>query len=134
LRLWDVATRQLLVRLEAHTGEVRGVALRADGGMLASAGFDSRVRLWGLPGGQPITTFEGHTSPVYGVAMNQGGTLLASGSFDGTVRLWDVATGACVRILRGDRPYERTNIRGLTGITDAQHSALVTLGAVEEES
>jgi len=118
--------------LGAHTGEVRGVALSGDGGLLASSGFDGRVRLWTVPNGRGVATLEGHTNPVYGVAMSHDGALLASGSFDGTVRLWDVISGTCVRILRGDRPYERMNITGLTGVTDAQHSALLTLGAVEK--
>jgi len=131
LRLWDVRTRQLLTRMDAHTGEVRGVALRADGGLLASAGFDARVCLWSLPDGRALATLEGHTSPVYGVAISHDGALLASGSFDGTVRLWEVSSATCLRILRADRPYERMNISGLSGITDAQHSALLTLGAVE---
>jgi len=86
-----------------------------------------------VPDWQELATLEGHTSPVYAVAMSRDGTLLASGSFDGTTRLWDIASGACVRVLRDDRPYERMNIRGLKGITDAQRSALLTLGAVDDD-
>jgi hypothetical protein len=33
--------------------------------------------------------------------------------------------------LRPDRPYERMDITGLTGITDAQRTALLALGAFE---
>jgi hypothetical protein len=36
-----------------------------------------------------------------------------------------------VRILRAERRYERLDITGLTGITDAQRQALLALGAVE---
>jgi WD40 repeat protein len=72
----------------------------------------------------------GHTSPVYGIALNGDGRMLASGSFDGTVRLWELSSGTCLRVVRGDRPYERMNITGLTGVTDAQRAALFTLGAV----
>jgi hypothetical protein len=49
------------------------------------------------------------------------------------VRLWDAHTGANAHILRAERRYERMDITGLTGITDAQHQAMLTLGAVEEE-
>jgi hypothetical protein len=34
-------------------------------------------------------------------------------------------------MLRSDRRYERLDITGLTGITEAQRAALLALGAVE---
>jgi hypothetical protein len=39
-----------------------------------------------------------------------------------------------VRTLRAERCYERLDITGLTGITDAQRQALLALGAVEDET
>jgi WD40 repeat protein len=78
-----------------------------------------------------VRVLEGHVNPVYGVALSADGQLVASGSWDGTVRLWEVSTGTCLRVLRGDRPCERMNITGLTGVTEAQRAALLTLGAVD---
>jgi hypothetical protein len=37
-------------------------------------------------------------------------------------------------MLRGDRRYERMDITGLTGVTEAQQTALVALGAVERST
>jgi hypothetical protein len=45
--------------------------------------------------------------------------------------VWDVKTGACLRTLGIDRRYQRVDITGLTGITDAQRSALLALGAFD---
>jgi WD40 repeat protein len=74
---------------------------------------------------------QGHTGGVPGVALSGDGRLVVSGSYDGTVKLWEVSSGACLRTLRGDRRYERLDITGLTGVTQAQRTALLALGAVD---
>jgi hypothetical protein len=51
---------------------------------------------------------------------------------DETIKLWDVQTRGCLRTLRADRPYERMNISGTTGLTEAQRATLKALGAIEE--
>jgi len=48
--------------------------------------------------------------------------------------VWDAASGAYRQILRRERPYERMNIRGLTGLTEAQRSSRKLLGAIEESA
>jgi WD40 repeat protein len=74
---------------------------------------------------------EGHTGTVWGVALSEDGELLASGGDDGVIRLWEAGSGSCLRTLRADRCYERLDIRGLTGVTEAQRAALLALGAIE---
>jgi len=58
------------------------------------------------------------------------GTTLASYGDDGAITLWDLESGAHRQTLRRDRPYERLDITGLTGITDAQRTSLLALGAI----
>ncbi len=70
---------------------------------------------------------------VWSVAFSPDGCTLASGSQDETIKLWDVQTGECLKTLRPDRPYERMNITGVTGLTEAQKATLRALGAVENE-
>jgi WD40 repeat protein len=60
------------------------------------------------------------------------GRLLASCGDDSVINVWDSESGEHLRTLRRDRPYERLNITGLRGLTDAQKATLRVLGAVEE--
>jgi WD40 repeat protein len=133
VRLWETSTGRQLAALEGHTAPAWSVALSADGQLLASGGGDGKVRLWEALSGQLIVTLEGHTGVVWSIALSADGQLLASGGFGGTVRLWDARSGAPLRTLRAERRYERLDITGLIGITDAQRQALLTLGAVEDE-
>jgi len=76
---------------------------------------------------------EGHTGGVWCVAMSGDGQLVASGSFDGSLRLWNGTTGTSLRTLVSDRRYERMDITGLTGVTEAQRATLLALGALEAQ-
>src|SRR5437016_6232607 len=57
--------------------------------------------------------------------------VMTSGSQDETIKLWETRTGKCLNTLRGERPYERLNISGVTGLTEAEKASLRALGARE---
>jgi WD40 repeat protein len=120
--------------LQGNTGGVQGVALSGDGRIAAGGGWDTMIRLWGVPSGQLPATLQGHTRAVWGVALSKDGRLPASGNYDGTAKLWETNSGACPRTLLDDRLYERMDITGLSGVTEAQRAALLALGAIEQAS
>jgi WD40 repeat protein len=117
--------------MQAHPGWT-GAALSPDGSILATSSGDKTVRLWHVSTGECCKTLYGHANRVNAVTFNPNGRLLASGSDDETIRLWDVETGECLKIVRADRLYERMNITGVTGLTQAQKISLKALGAVED--
>jgi WD40 repeat protein len=90
-----------LLTLRGHTGSVYGVAISADGQLLASASADTTVKLWDVRSGQERRTLAGHTASVNSAAFAPDGLLLASASSDKTVKLWDVRTGQALHTLGG---------------------------------
>jgi WD40 repeat protein/transcriptional regulator with XRE-family HTH domain len=131
VRLWDVESNRPPTVLDAQRGGVWSVTLRRDGRQVAGGGYDGTVQIWETATGRLVQTLRGHRGGIWGVALSAQADLAVSGGIDGDVRVWTASSGVCVRTLRDERRYERLDITGLTGITDAQRSALRSLGATE---
>ncbi|MEZ4676207.1 MAG: hypothetical protein R2932_18440 [Caldilineaceae bacterium] len=129
--LWDTATGKLHHRLYGHEDAVWSVAFSPDGHWLASGSDDFQIRIWNVETGELYRTLSGHTGCVWSLTFLDN-TLLASGSQDETIRLWHVEAGTTQKILRSERPYERMNITGVKGISEAQKTSLRTLGAIDD--
>ena len=56
LKLWDVASRQLLATLEGHSDSVWAVAFSPDGKTLASGSTDKTLKLWDVASCQLLAT------------------------------------------------------------------------------
>ena len=147
IRLWRYAdpenlrAEQLYRTFWGHTGYLAYISFSSDSRQLASSGWqgDNMVYLWDIdsPGGKEVNQshhiLKGHTKPVLQVAFSPKEAILASCSEGGSIRLWDVKQGKELKRLRIDRPYERMDITGVTGLTAAQKDSLKALGAVDSD-
>jgi WD40 repeat protein len=118
--------------LQGHTAEIWSVCFSPDGHILASGSSDQTARLWDAHTGQVLKILQGHTNWVLSIAFSPDGRILASSSNDETIKFWDVRSGRCLKTLHPARPYERMNITGVTGLTEAQKATLKSLGAVDD--
>lgn len=87
-------------RLSGQQGTVWTVAYAPDGGLLAGAGDDGKVRIWDTLAWKLTLVMEGHRDTVNSVAFSPDGRMLASGSTDQTIRIWNIANGAALKTLR----------------------------------
>jgi WD40 repeat protein/serine/threonine protein kinase len=105
VRLWDIATQDLLLTMTGHTNTVEGVAISPEGTRIVSGGWDRYVILWDAQTGEEIRRFgtnEGsHADRVNSVAFSPDGTRVASSSADGAIILWAVETGEEIRRFTG---------------------------------
>ena len=89
--LWDVATGQLIIRLDGHGAAVTATCVCRDGRKLISASKDGTARIWDIRTGCCERILQ-HGSGVSCLHVNERGMVL-TGAADGQTRLFDLATG-----------------------------------------
>jgi WD40 repeat protein len=131
IRLWSVDTNECLKVLQVNTDWLQLVVFSPDSRTLGGCSRELTVQLWDINTCQCLKTLQGHTGRVWSVAFNPDSRTLVSGGEDETIRLWDVTTGNCSKTLKTEKPYERMNIKRVTGLTTATIATLKVLGAVD---
>jgi WD40 repeat protein len=91
--VWDLSSGRLVRRID---GPAAGVALSADGKLLAVGGEAGEVTVWPLPAGEPLPAVRVGRTPVRAVALGPGlvggpAWRLAAGDDGGMVCTWDEA-------------------------------------------
>ena len=102
------------------------------GAVLVSGGGDGALRWWDMQRGKCVQVRRAHQGTVQSLRCSPDGAKLASCGDDEAIMLWDLHSGEHRQTLRRDRPYERLNISGVKGLTEAQRASLRALGAIEE--
>jgi hypothetical protein len=93
VRVWDVASGQLLMLLRGRNAE-QSVAASSDGARLAVGGVDERVRVLRFAREPQIRSFAAHSDATRSVAFSADGRRVATGGGgkDASARVWDAAT------------------------------------------
>jgi WD40 repeat protein/tetratricopeptide (TPR) repeat protein len=107
LKVWEVATRRLVQRLNGHTGYCVSLDFSPDGKLLASGSRDGTAIIWSTATWERMHRLQnpekeaGRKGMVDDVAFSPDGKTLALASREGTVQLWDIATGKLLKALKG---------------------------------
>lgn len=77
-----------------HDEPVQGLAISADGRLVAAGLWRGTIRLWEIPTGEPLADLKDRESYVEGLALSPDGRTLVSvgGVTDTAAHLWDVAS------------------------------------------
>lgn len=149
IRLWQVQTGNLLKVLPINNPWLGCLAFAPDGKTLVTTTQEHILQVWSLDTGECVRTFQGHTQRLWAIATFSGSwvngsephgsddatpacAVLASAGEDSAIHLWNLSTGERMGKLMADRPYAGMRIRGTQGLTEAQHAALMALGAIDQ--
>jgi WD40 repeat protein/transcriptional regulator with XRE-family HTH domain len=134
LLVWDARSGERMYTRQRLTGAVYAVAWHPVGKQLITGGSDGRLCWWDLPSFECVREREAHQGIVHALKVSPDGRRLASCGNDGAIRLWELESGEHLHTLRRDRPYERLNITGIRGLTQAEIATLRALGAIADEA
>src|SRR5260221_2376617 len=132
LFVWDGQSGERLQAWSEPNAIVYALAWSPTGAVLVSGGSDGNLRWWDAQRGECLALRQGHQGAVQSLRVSPDGRRLASCGDDNTIQVWDLESGEHLRTLRRDRPYERLNITGIRGVTEAQQTTLRALGAIED--
>lgn len=101
LRVWNLATGEVVSVLKERMGMVLAVAYSPDATNIAFGSSDRTLRVWSLSTGENVRAFKKHTDRIRSVAYSPHGDILVSASDDKSPRIWNLATGKEVMVLKG---------------------------------
>jgi len=101
IRIWDVATGDLVRVLKGHAAYIDQMDLSPDRRLLVSASRDRTARIWDVATGETLQILEGHTAELKDVLFLGDGARLVTSASDLSLRVWDVASGEPMQTLRG---------------------------------
>ncbi len=132
--VWDTHSGERIHALVGYPGAISALTWTVCGERLISGGSDGTVRWWNVPREECMRIQKAHQGTVQALGISPNGGRLASCGDDGAIRLWVLESGEPLQTLRRDRPYERLNITGIRGLSDAQKASLHAMGAFEDTS
>jgi len=128
--IWDPIRGTHQHTLVGQSGTIHALAWGTSNPVVISGGDDGKLCWWNLEKGECVGVQPAHEGAVQALRRTTDGTMLASCGDDGAIMIWELEGSAPIKTLRRDRPYERLNITGLRGITNAQRTSLLALGAI----
>ena len=96
IKVWNAASGECLLSVDAHQGMVLSVVVDGSGQRIVSAGWDGSIKLWDAASGKFLLSIGAHQGEVLSVAVDGSGQRIVSAGRDGLIKLWDAASDKCL--------------------------------------
>ncbi|XP_052792545.1 U3 small nucleolar RNA-associated protein 15 homolog [Mya arenaria] len=107
VRLFDVASKNILRIFKGHAGSVHVSRFLSSNTHVLTGSDDNTVRIWDIPSEQELVSYSENQDYVRcGVASQSSKDIVLTGSYDHTVRLFDTRLDKCVMCVDHGAPVE----------------------------
>ncbi|KAI8903611.1 WD40-repeat-containing domain protein [Gorgonomyces haynaldii] len=117
IRVWDIAHKEIKVRLHGHEADIYSLDWSRDGKLVVSGSGDKTVKVWETESGRLLNSLSNDRdesllqhqrqnskdSGVTSVAIRPSGVCVAAGSLDEMIRVWDLRTGHLLERFQGHK-------------------------------
>ncbi len=102
-RMWDVESKEFLMRFSGHTGALTDADFSPDGTYIITASADGTARIWDTATGRALFTLLGHVRGITAVSFSPDGSEIATAGQDASARIWNATGGLEFTIFSGHR-------------------------------
>jgi WD40 repeat protein len=85
IKVWELASKKEVARLEGHTAQVLSVAFNTNATQVVSGGADKGIKVWDIKTREKIISLGGHSATVTSVAWPGDGTVIVAATDKGLV-------------------------------------------------
>ncbi len=93
LRVWDIASGELVAGPMKHDALIVVTAITPDGSRIAALCNNGTIGLWETATCRPLASSLRHDTASLAMTFSPNGRWLATGAANGTIKLWDAQTG-----------------------------------------
>ncbi|MCX6901647.1 MAG: TIR domain-containing protein [Verrucomicrobia bacterium] len=97
LKIWDLATGNLLTTLTGHSRGVESCCFSYDLLKVVSGSRDGSVRMWSVATGRELDMLQSHGDEVRVTQFSPDGNCIVSADIGGMIKLWDAKTKNLIR-------------------------------------
>jgi WD40 repeat protein len=142
IRIWNAESGKEEKLLGSHEHGVRSVSFSRDGLRVVSGSEDGTIRIWNVSKDewQSLGKFKDR---VRSVAFNadqlnqeksdEPSPMIVCGSDDQSIQVWN-DNNSLIATMATEKPYDKLNITGAKGLSNAQKTMMEQLGALKDNS
>lgn len=117
LRVWDLASGQTTLNLQAHPDGISAMIVTPDGRQAVITSWDGWLRVWDLGSSEEVLQIKAHNESIGALAITPDGQRVITGADDRLIRVWDRITGVQLLELVGHGDLVRSLVVSPDGRT-----------------